>query len=174
MKTKNNELDRINKRLVEIDKAKETLKRILDLPQYYGYSEQTFEYAILHINRANEDLDFQIENAKKMLLLNLQNINTNEYHLIKQSINAYVASLAYDIITGDILLYTYFDKQLLDEFEAAIKDLVSKKEANVLLLDEINRLIVEQDNLRKEQKKSSENLMLKKIKEKFSFNSEKK
>lgn len=163
----------ISQRLEEIEKAKEVIKRIIDLSHYNICSDQILEIAILEINKENNKIDFEIEKIMKQILKQ-PFINPGNYELFKLALDIYIKSLLNDIEVNNVMIINYFDKEILNEFIEKMKELISKKEANLILREDIKRLILERDYLLKEQRRLKRNCSLKKIKEKFNFINEKK
>jgi len=163
----------ISQRLEEIENAKEVIKRIIDLSHYNICSDQILEFAILEINKENNKIDFEIEKIMKQILKQ-PFINPGNYELFKLALDIYIKSLLNDIEVNNVMVINYFDKEILNEFIEKMKELISKKEANLILREDIKRLILERDYLLKEQRRLKRNRSLKKIKEKFNFINEKK
>lgn len=163
----------ISQRLEEIEQAKEVIKRIIDLSHYNICSDQILEFAILEINKENNKIDFEIEKMIKQILKQ-PFINPGNYELFKLALDIYIKNLLNDIRINNVMVINYFNKDELDEFVEKIKELISKKEANLILREDIKRLLLERDYLLKEQRKLKRNHSLRKIKEKLSFIKEKK
>lgn len=144
----NSEYQIIINRLEEIQKEQEQLKIMSESHHYNAHINLpgTFEELIINLKRENDSLLEQMNFEKKRLLnsLNPEIIkNKDEILYLINSIITSIKNNNYTFGNKDNI----FDSKDLQFFYDSIKYLISKLEANELLLNQIYNLQKEQENL---------------------------
>ena len=155
----NKDYQQIISRLQEIQNQKELLKNMSESNNYNAHVNLpgTFEELIINLKRENIALNEKIEFENKKMLNALNKFSNPDKEIIISLINSITTSIEehnYKLNNNNNAKLT---SEELQKFYDAIKDLVTKIEANDFLLNQIYALQQEQDLLLS-QKKDFESL----------------